>query len=140
TLGMTFGGTEWRFMHGVVGGITLSVLLGLAIERFAIRPLIGQPLFALVLMTPALERVLSGVTQLIWGSIDRSIPILSGLTELGLPNPIRIDGEGTWLDGRINIRTELVVAFVLALVAFLVFVLFFRYTSIGLSMRATAEN
>ncbi len=140
TFGMTFGGAEWRFMHGVVGGVTLSVLLGLAIERFAIRPLIGQPLFAIVLMTLALERVLSGVTQLIWGSIDRSIPIFSGLTELGLPNPIRIDGEGTWLDGRINIRTELVVAFVLALVAFLVFVLFFRYTSIGLSMRATAEN
>jgi branched-chain amino acid transport system permease protein len=140
TFGMTFGGIQWQFLHGIVGGATLSVLLGLVIERFAIRPLIGQPLFALVLMTLAIERVLSGATQLVWGSIDRSLPIFTGLTNLGLPNPIRIDGEGTWLDGRINIRTELVLAFLLALIAFAVFVLFFRYTSIGLSMRATAEN
>jgi branched-chain amino acid transport system permease protein len=102
--------------------------------------LIGQPLFAIVLMTLAIDRLLTGVTQLIWGSIDRPLPIFAGLPSLGLPTVIRIDGEGTWLDGRINIRPELVVAFVLALAAFVVFVLFFRYTSVGLAMRATAEN
>jgi branched-chain amino acid transport system permease protein len=140
TLAMMFGGTDFRFVRAAVGSVVASVLTGLVIERFAIRPLIGQPLFALVLMTLAIERIIAGTTQLIWGSVDRTLPIFSNLSALGLPNPIRIEGEGTFLDGRINIRTELVVAFVLALIAFTVFVLFFRYTSVGLSMRATAEN
>jgi branched-chain amino acid transport system permease protein len=140
SLAMTFGGADFRFVRAAVGSVVASVLTGLVIERFAIRPLIGQPLFAIVLMTLAIDRVIAGLTQLIWGSVDRSLPIFSNLSALGLPNPIRIDGEGTILDGRVNIRTELVVAFVLALLAFAVFVLFFRYTSVGLSMRATAEN
>lgn len=137
---MTIGGQDLRFIRAAVGGVVMAVLTGFVIERFTIRPLIGQPLFSIVLMTLAIERILAGFTQLVWGSIDRSIPIFSGLADLGLPNPIRIDGEGTWLDGRVNIRTELVVAFLLSLTAFAVFVLFFRYTSVGLSMRATAED
>ena len=52
----------------MLGRSTGAVLLGLAVERFTIRPLIGQPLFAAVLMTLALGEVLRGFALLNWGS------------------------------------------------------------------------
>ncbi len=126
-------------LRGLIGAVCGSVLIGLAAERFTIRPLIGQPLFAMVLMTLALAEVLQGVTQSIWGSVELPLGIFAGIRDLGLPAPIRIEGTGV-IEGTIIVRTELLIAFVLALVAFTVFVLFFRFTSVGLSMRATAEN
>jgi len=116
-----------------------AVLTGLVVERFAIRPLIGQPLFAMVLMTLAVAEVLHGVTQLTWGSVEIPLGVFTGVRELGIPSPIRIDASET-LGGMIIVRTELLIAFILAIGAFTLFVLFFRYTSVGLSMRATAEN
>ena len=115
------------------------MLVGLADERFAIRPLIGQPLFAMVLMTLALSELLHGITQMIWGSVELPLQVFAGVGALGIPTPIRIDG-GETLDGTIIVRTELLIAFILALVAYAIFVGFFRFTNVGLSMRATAEN
>jgi len=44
------------------------------------------------------------------------------------------------LGGVTIVRVELVIAFVLAIVAFVGFIAFFRYTSVGLAMRATSED
>lgn len=125
-------------LRAVIGAHFGAVLAGLMVERFAIRPLIGQPLFTMVLMTLALSEVLHGITQMVWGSVEIPLTVFGGLRELGVPNTYRIDAEA--LGGTIIVRPELLVAFVLALAAFAIFVLFFRYTSVGLSMRATAEN
>jgi branched-chain amino acid transport system permease protein len=140
TVGMTAGGPDLRLMRAIVGGVTGAVLLGLVIERLTIRPLIGQPLFTIVLMTLALDRILVGMNLMIWGSVDRPLTIFAGLDRVGIPQIIRIDATETFLDGRINIASAQLIAFVLALVAFIAFVLFFRFTSAGLSMRATAED
>lgn len=128
-----------QFIQALIGAALGGVLTGLVVERFAIRPLIGQPLFAMVLMTLALSELLHGITQLVWGSVEIPLQVFAGVAQLGIPSPIRIDG-GEALAGTIIIRTELLIAFVLALLAFGGFVVFFRYTSAGLSMRATAEN
>lgn len=140
TLLMTLRGSNLQLLRSIVGALTTSVLIGLVIERLAIRPLISQPLFTIVLMTLAVDRVLAGLSQLFWGSIDRPLTIFAGLGNLGIPNAISIDTGNTFLDGTIRARSDFIVAFVLALIAFTVFVLFFRYTNVGLAMRATAEN
>jgi branched-chain amino acid transport system permease protein len=126
-------------LRGIVGATCGGVLIGLAVERFAIRPLIGQPLFAMVLMTLAASEVLQGVIQMIWGSVELPLPVFNGIQNLGIPVPIRFQGTGAF-EGTILIRTELLFAFILALLAFAAFVLFFRFSSVGLAMRATAEN
>ena len=64
TLLMTIGGIEMKWLHAIVGTFAGAILTGLAVERFTIRPLIGQPLFTAVLMTLALAEVLHGVTQI----------------------------------------------------------------------------
>lgn len=134
-----------QWVRSIVGAVTAAVLLGLAIERFNIRPLIGQPLFASVMMTLAVAELLRGMMKAVWGSLETTIPIFA------LPDPvvtgayqrlspIRIDARETFLDGQIILNQGQLFAFVLALVAFAVFILFFRYTNVGLAMRATAED
>lgn len=139
TILLSLGGAEWQFIRAIAGAVTGSVLVGLVVERFTIRPLIGQPLFAMVLMTLAISRALNGITQLIWGSVEIPLQIFNWVGNLGLPMPIRFDARDT-LGGIILIRTELLFAFALALVAFVAFVLFFQFTNVGLAMRAAAED
>ena len=138
TLLMILPGKEFQLIRAVTGGMVGSVLMGLIVERVAIRPLIGQPLFAAVLMTLAIDQILLGITQMIWGSVEIPLQLFTGLKDLGIPSPMRIEAD--WIGGRVIVRTELVVAFIMALVAFGAFVAFFRYTNVGLAMRATAEN
>ncbi|MGQ9889148.1 MAG: branched-chain amino acid ABC transporter permease [Aggregatilineales bacterium] len=139
---VTLPGNDLAWLHAVVGAATGSVLLGLLIERLTIRPLIGQPLITAVLMTLAVSEVLRGITQLTWGSVQINLPIFAELNPLGMPQrlaPIRIDAVAA-LGGTIIVDRAFLVAFALALVAFTAFVLFFRFTNVGLAMRGTAEN
>lgn len=139
TILMALPGQEWQYVRALAGAVTGAVLAGLVIERFTIRPLIGQPLFAMVLMTLAVSELLHGVTQLTWGSVELPLQVFAWIGDLGLPQPIRFDVRET-LGGIIIIRTELLFAFALALVAFAAFVLFFQFTNVGLSMRGAAED
>jgi len=140
TLILSIGGQEWQLLRALVGGAAGAVMMGFMVERFTIRPLIGQPLFTSVLMTLAVGEMLHGVTQLLWGSVEIALPVFDTLKRAGLPPRITIEGKETWLQVDFNLNLELIVAFILSVVAFLAFVLFFRYTNVGLAMRATAEN
>ncbi|MBK8024414.1 MAG: branched-chain amino acid ABC transporter permease [Chloroflexi bacterium] len=131
-------GTDWQFVRAIAGAVIGGVLVGMLVERFNIRPLIGQPLFAMVLMTLAVSELLHGITQLTWGSVEIPLQVFTGLPNLGIPAQIRFGDE--IFERPINVRADLLVAFILALLAFAVFVAFFQFTSAGLSMRATAEN
>ncbi len=140
TLLMTVGGIEWQWLHALAGTLAGAILTGLAVERFTIRPLIGQPLFTAVLMTLAVAEVLHGITQIAWGTVELNLPVFVDPQTNSRFKPIRLDGLREALDGLAIIRVELVFAFVLALLAFIGFMLFFRYTSVGLAMRATSED
>ncbi|MCA9912018.1 MAG: branched-chain amino acid ABC transporter permease [Anaerolineae bacterium] len=142
---MSFRQPGWAWINALTGAIVGTVLVGLLIERFSIRPLIGQPIFAAVMVTLALGEVLGGFTTLIWGSQ----PV--GLTIFGMQNafvpgqytrintPITID-TAALLGGPVNVDQPRLFAFLIALATFGAFFLFFRYTNIGLAMRATSED
>lgn len=140
TLLMTFGGVDFKWVHAVTGTLLGAILTGLVVERFTIRPLIGQPLFTAVLMTLAVAEVLHGVTQIIWGTVELNLPIFVDPETGSKFKPIRLDSFEEMLGGIAIVRVELVIAFVLAIVAFVGFIIFFRYTSVGLAMRATSED
>ena len=144
TVLMTVGGIEQRWLHAFVGAICGAILLGFMIERFTIRRLIGQPVFTAVMVTLAIGEFLDGLTKLIWGAQPRSLvvfgephPFLPGQL-VRLQNPIVIEAPA--LGGDILIDQPKLFAFIASIIAFIVFWLFFRYTSIGLSMRAISEN
>jgi branched-chain amino acid transport system permease protein len=132
-------GREWQYVRGITGAVLGGVLLGLVVERFTIRPLIGQPLFAMVLMTLAIGELLRGTTQLTWGSVEIPLQVFSDPDGASLPT-IKLDALRETLDGLVVIQPGLLISFGLALLAFLAFVLFFQFTNVGLAMRASAEN
>lgn len=106
--------------------IVIAMLIGVLIERLALRPLIGQPILAIVMMTIALAAFLDGMTSLIWGANWQTFPDFIPRT------PILI--------GELSLSPQHIFSFVLAMALLAIFSVFFRFTRIGLAMRATAED
>jgi branched-chain amino acid transport system permease protein len=106
--------------------ILVAILMGLLIERLALRPLVGQPLLAVVMMTLALTTVFEGVATLIWGGEYKAYHGVLPTFALRF--------------GELSIPPEMTIGLIVSIVAVVILVLFFRYTRLGLAMRATAED
>ncbi|MBZ0283736.1 MAG: branched-chain amino acid ABC transporter permease [Anaerolineae bacterium] len=132
-------GRGWVYVRAIIGATTGAMLLGLIVERFTIRPLIGQPLFAMVLMTLAIGRLLQGFIQLTWGSVEIPLALFVNPDGSSLTT-IKLDGLKDALGGVVIIQPGLLISFGLSLLAFGAFVVFFQFTNVGLAMRASAEN
>jgi len=63
----------------------LVILFGLLVERIIFRPMIGQPMFTLVMVTIGLMILLQGLTIAVWGGEDRPFPYLfpQGAVKIG---------------------------------------------------------
>jgi branched-chain amino acid transport system permease protein len=106
--------------------IVVAVIMGLLIERLMLRPLIGQPVLAVIMMTIALSTVLSGLATLFWGAEYKAYH--------GLLPTI------TMTVGSISIPSESLIGLIVSIICVTLLMILFRYTKIGLAMRATAED
>ena len=106
--------------------IGAAALMGLAIERLAVRPLIGQSELAVIMMTIALATVLEGLATLIWGGEYKTYHGVLPTLTLKL--------------GQISVPPESLIGLMVSVVAVAALMFVFRYTKIGLAMRATAED
>ena len=106
--------------------ILVAIVMGLLIERLTLRPLVGQPELAVIMMTIALASVLEGLAVLIWGGQYKTYHNVLPTITLKL--------------GEISIPPESLIGLTVSIVAVAILLLFFRYTKIGLAMRATAED
>jgi branched-chain amino acid transport system permease protein len=107
--------------------IVATAILGLSVERIAIRPLIGQPILGVIMMTLALMIILKGVVILAWGTIAKAYE-----PDLFPATPIHL--------GDLTISQEYVWGFIVAAILLIIFTYFFRFTKAGLAMRATSED
>lgn len=110
----------------IVIAMVFSVVLGLLIERLALRPLIGQPIFAAIMATLALGYILHGIDILAWRGVMRSFPPFLPGSPVKLATVV-MSHESLW-------------TLFLALIGVIVIVLFFQRTKMGLGMRATSED
>jgi len=101
-------------------------VLGLSCERLTMRPLIGQPILSLILMTMALAQLISGLVTFIWKGHWIIYPKLMESEIIKL--------------GKTEISTHLFFGFLLAVLSLLIFSLYFKYTTRGLAMRGTSED
>jgi branched-chain amino acid transport system permease protein len=106
--------------------IVVAIIMGLLIERLALRPLVGQPVLAVIMMTIALATVLEGLATLIWGGEYKAYHGVLPTVALKL--------------GEISVPSESLIGLIVSVAAVAILMLFFRYTKIGLAMRATAED
>jgi branched-chain amino acid transport system permease protein len=106
--------------------LAIAFLGGIAIERTIIRPVENGPVITLVIVTLGLALLLNGLMSVIWGGGNRPFhgPFSTRTIDVG-GVPISVQDIGI-----------VVVSFVLvALLA-----LFFRFTKLGLALRAAALN
>ena len=102
------------------------VALGFVLERTILRPMIGQPLVSVIMVTIGLSFVLQGLVAIIWGA---------GTRRLELPVPL-----APYVIGPVFISPINVVAAVIALVFLIAFGLFFTRSRFGIAMRAVADD
>ena len=126
----------------IILALALSALLGLAIERLALRPMTGQPLLSIILMTLALSQVLQGLALLLFGGVQRNFPqIFSAANPYRITTPFVFSGGGGLPAPIVVIlKQNLTWSFVVAVLGVLVISAFFRFTKTGLAMRATSED
>jgi branched-chain amino acid transport system permease protein len=103
--------------------VLATAAVGWLIERLAIRPMIGEPLFAVVLITIALDIIIRTITDDLIGNNPRP---------LGTPWGSEVVEIGPGIIAKAEIATIVVALLCLVAVAW-----FFR-TRIGVAMRATA--
>ena len=109
-----------------LAALALAGVLGFIIERLTMRPLIGEPLFTSFLMTFAVFMFLDGVFNLYVSGETRFIPPFLPQGNVGI--------------GELIIAKQRASNFVMTLLPTLMVIGFFRYSKVGLRMRATAEN
>lgn len=130
---MVGGFIAWEFMNAgappllaIILAIGVGAMIGLFIERFTLRPMIGQPVLAAIMVTLAISYLLKGITLLIWGGHPKIFPrFLPGKV-------IRM--------GTLFLSNELLWTFAATLLAFALLALFYKFSKVGLDMRATAED
>ena len=118
-----FGLPIWASLLLAIG---VAIVLGLLIERLTLRPLVGQSELAVIMMTIALATVLEGLATLIWGGEYKTYHGVLPTVTLKL--------------GEISIPPESLIGLIVSIAAVAILMFVFRYTKIGLAMRATAED
>lgn len=131
---LTYVGLQEKFgLPGwVVFLLTLGVmvLLGIAIERVVLRPLVNQPQITLFMATIGLAFFIEGFAQIIWGTEVRRL-------DLGIKDE-PIESVMTGFD--MLISSFDVTAAVVAGVLVAVLAVFFNKTRIGRALRAVADD
>jgi len=124
---MEVGLPVWLALPATLG---VMVVLGLAIERVVLRPLVNQPQIALFMATIGLAFFLEGLAQAIWGASVRALDI--GIQD----EPIQ------WISDSIGLFVSKfdVVAAVIAAILVTMLALFFNRTRIGRALRAVADD
>jgi len=110
----------------IVLALGASVLVGVAIERLVFRPLIGQPVFSIVMASIGLLILLQGAVQLVWGAQTRPFAAV-------LP-------EGSWRIDTLLVNKRLLIGAAITIVAVEALRIFFLKTRIGLRLAAVAED
>ena len=110
----------------LLAAIVAAIIMGLLIERLTLRPMVGQPVLAIVMMTIALATVLEGLATLIWGGEYKAYHGLLPTVTLHV--------------GELSLPPEMLIGLIVSVAVVAILMLLFRYTKSGLAMRATAEN
>ena len=123
-----YTGLGWPFPVACLVAVGVLAIAGFAIERAVLRPILGQPTFAIVLVTIGIGYVARGAVTM--------VPNV-GTETFALDVPYRF---ATVRAGVLVIAVpQLIVIIVTAVLCTVLFALF-RYTRIGIAMQAASQN
>lgn len=110
----------------LIAAIAVAAIMGLLIERFTLRPLVGQSVLAIIMMTIALGTVLDGIATLVWGGEYKAYHGVLPTLNLKV--------------GELSVPPDTLIGIIVSIIVVLLLMVLFRYTKVGLAMRATAED
>jgi branched-chain amino acid transport system permease protein len=126
---ITFGmivefGLVWPL--GMLLALVAAVLLGVIVERLVLRPMIGEPIISVIMITIGLSSLMRAIVSTIWGTLPRAFPPF-------IPSqPVKILSA--------TVGADRIWAIVIAIVLLSLFTVFFRRSREGIAMRAVADD
>lgn len=123
-----FGPVPWwlSLCISLLVAVLFVTLFGLLVERFIFRPMIGQPIFTIVMVTIGLMILLQGLTIAVWGGEDRPFPLIFPLGAVKI-GPFTFTRSVFW-------------GGIISLGIFAALSLLFERTRWGLKLTAVAED
>lgn len=106
--------------------LAFCALIGLMVERFIFRPMIGEPVFAVVMITLGLSIILRPLTGMVFGFGNVMFPSPFPQKPIVFSNVV-ISYAHLW-------------TFIISCAVMAVFFLFFKYSKVGIAMRAAADR
>ena len=116
----------WSYWPAFAATLIFAFVLGLGIQRIVIRPVERGPILTTVIITIGLVLIFNGAAGWIWSAEVRAFP-----------SPFPND---TWNVGGVAISVQEVGTIAVVLVLVVALAAFFRFTKIGLALRASALN
>ncbi len=118
----------WHFGAAVLVSLLVMACVGWLIERAVINPVLGQPAFAIVMLTIGVGYVARGLVTMVpnIGTETHSLPVPYADTSFQL-------------GGLVLGATQLVVMATTAVLCGLLYLLF-KYSRVGIAMQATSQN
>ena len=102
-----------------------SVILGLVVERIVLRPLIGEPIISVIMVTLGLTYILRGAVIMFWGNDIRQFNVFP-------EQPIDLWG--------VKLTHLYLWGIGISLLLLIFFAFFFKYSRTGIFMRAVADH
>ncbi|WP_289018282.1 branched-chain amino acid ABC transporter permease [uncultured Ornithinimicrobium sp.] len=110
----------------VAVGVVVATILGVVVERFILRPMIGEDPISIIMVTIGLSMLLNALVQMFYGTSVKSQPAI-------LPR-----GSVDFLGATVPLNRLLVI--LIAAVVLTAFTVFFRRSRHGIAMRAVADD
>ena len=114
-----------NFVAAFILTMVFSIILGLAVERLALRPLIGEPIISVIMVTLGLTYILRGIVIMLWGNDIRQFNIFP-------EEPIDLWG--------VKLTYLYVWSMGISLILLTFFAIFFKYARTGIFLRAVADH
>jgi branched-chain amino acid transport system permease protein len=115
------------FILALLFTLVVGFALGLLTEHLFLRPMVGEPILSVIMVTVGLSFFFKGVVELIWGT-----DTVVFTPQVFSIEPITI--------GNVVLGQVYLWAFLASILLLIAFVCFFKYTKWGLSMQATADD
>ena len=115
---------NWNFYLAVLIAVVIAAITGLVVERLFLRPMVGKSIFAVAIMTIGIDLLVRTISGNFYDVNVRSTGDPWGLKTLNL--------------GGILLNYRRIAAVVVAIVLVLALLTFFRFSRMGLAMRAAA--
>ena len=106
--------------------VVFAILLGIVIEPLILRPMIGEPIISVIMVTIGLGAILRGLMYMIWSPNYRAFP------QIFPPKPLNL--------GFAVVPSGLLWGFIFAVITSVIFILIFKFSRTGVAMRATAND